>query len=328
MQLGTLRTLGCTTTTAAAAATGGLALVSRLLARRLLRNLLLLLAFDLGANAGFRHPASLVLGRTASFDVGLATRFFLDELTFASRNFASFGFRLLTLATRSFFASLLSSSLCLALRFGLRSFLRCRFSGSVNLGLSSRCLSLSRSRLRRLRSCLASRLFATAVTANNGLFDRLRLRLFLDLRRLRTRARTCRGALGFQRGAIEIRLLATYLDVHHARTPLRRGDFDFALRLALECDLGRRGRTFRAPMRAPQERQQFHFRVVADQVIRAGHLNSGFIELRQQALDRYFQYLGKLANSHIRHTRPPAQLITTPLKLVDSRSRTSAYAPP
>ena len=65
----------------------------------------------------------------------------------------------------------------------------------------------------------------------------------------------------------------------------------------------------RAPMGTPQERQQFHLRVVADRVIRAGHLNAGLIELRQQALDGYFQYLGKLANSHIRHERPPAPLI-------------------
>ncbi len=41
------------------------------------------------------------------------------------------------------------------------------------------------------------------------------------------------------------------------------------------------------------------------------------------------QYLGKLANSHIRHIRPPDPLlVTTPLKPVAPRCRTSAYAPP
>ena len=52
--------------------------------------------------------------------------------------------------------------------------------------------------------------------------------------------------------------------------------------------------------------------------------NAGFVELREQALDRYLQYLGKLANCHIRHKGPPLG----PLRLAAERIRTSAYAPP
>jgi hypothetical protein len=51
----------------------------------------------------------------------------------------------------------------------------------------------------------------------------------------------------------------------------------------------------------PQERQQLHLGVVADSVVGAGNANASFVELRQQTLDGYFQYLGKLANCHIRH---------------------------
>src|ERR1041384_527638 len=54
-------------------------------------------------------------------------------------------------------------------------------------------------------------------------------------------------------------------------------------------------------MGTPQERQQLHLGVVADGVVGAGNANAGFVELRQQTLDGYFQYLGKLANCDIRH---------------------------
>ena len=58
-----------------------------------------------------------------------------------------------------------------------------------------------------------------------------------------------RVRLLFEHGAVHIRLLAANLDVDHARTALRRGDFDFALGLALQGDLARRSRFLRAPVR-------------------------------------------------------------------------------
>jgi hypothetical protein len=137
------------------------------------------------------------------------------------------------------------------------------------------------------------------------------------------------ASLLFEHATVEVGLLAANLDVDHACTALRRGDFDFALGLALQRDFAGRSRALLAAVRTAQERQELHLGVVADHVIRAGDPNPGFIELRQQPLDGYFQYLGKLANSHIRHIRPPDPLlISTPLKPVAPRCRTSAYAPP
>ncbi len=257
-----------------------------------------MLALSFRTQARFSNPASFILGVLTRFFIGEPTRF-------------------------SFFALALSGRCLTCLRFGLlafqaRLFVQ-RLLGRKLLGVQTGVLSgrLSNALLGCLGGALADVL---------GNF-RLERRTLGD--RLFTRRRLPTAGLLFEHAAIEVRLLGTDFDVDHARTALRRGDFDFALGFALERDLARRRRVLVTPMRTPQERQQFHLGVIADRRIRAGHLNSGFIKLRQQALDGHFQYLGKLANSHIRHRTPSSPAITTPLKLVaPPRNRTSAYVQP
>ena len=87
--------------------------------------------------------------------------------------------------------------------------------------------------------------------------------------------------------------------------PAACGQLDLALLLALQGDLARRSGYGRAVVRlavaAPQMRQQQEFRIVADAILRAAHLDAGLFELREQLLDRYLQYLGKLYNRYISH---------------------------
>ena len=76
-----------------------------------------------------------------------------------------------------------------------------------------------------------------------------------------------RALLFLEHGAIQVGFLATHLDRDRARTALRGRELDLLLRLALQRDLAR-GRGLRvAPVRAAQERQEFHLRVVADDVV-------------------------------------------------------------
>src|SRR5690606_8684335 len=135
-------------------------------------------------------------------------------------------------------------------------------------------------------------------------------RLLLFVRRLLRRALAIlllvlHARLLFEDAAVQVGLLATHLHVDGARAALGRCNLDLALRLALESDFAGRGR-FTAPVRAAQECQQLHLGVVADGVLGAGHVDARLIELREQALDRHLQHLGKLANRHIRHVASSA----------------------
>ncbi len=102
--------------------------------------------------------------------------------------------------------------------------------------------------------------------------------------------------------AFDVGALLTHLDVDRARPALVAAELELARRLAVQRDLARRGLArILAAVRLAKMRQQLELRVLADDVVGAADLDAGFVELNQQAIDRYLEYLREIRDGHFRH---------------------------
>ena len=123
--------------------------------------------------------------------------------------------------------------------------------------------------------------------------------------------------------ALDVGALAAHFDADGARLADRRGDLDLALRLAAQRDLARRAAVLGLAVRLAQVGQELVLRILADAVLRAERRDAGFLELRQQLVDRDLQDLGELLDRDVGHLYlPPSGLRPDP------RFRTGARAQP
>jgi hypothetical protein len=108
--------------------------------------------------------------------------------------------------------------------------------------------------------------------------------------------------------ALDVRTLAPHLDIHRTRAALRTGQPQFRLRLALERNATRRtgcSGAFLLAMTAAEVRQKLELRILANRVIRSADLDPGLVELRQQSLNRYLQYVCELFDGDVSHSLTP-----------------------
>src|SRR5688572_15163102 len=123
--------------------------------------------------------------------------------------------------------------------------------------------------------------------------------------------------------ALDIGALAADLDVDHARLPERRRDLDLALGLAAQRDLAWGAAVLGLAVRLAQVRQELVLRILADAVLGAERPDAGFLELRQQLVDRNLEDLGELLDCDVGHL-----LLPPPGLRPDPHSRTGARAQP
>ncbi len=123
----------------------------------------------------------------------------------------------------------------------------------------------------------------------------------LGLAPLRIELFLLRPRLPLEHIALDIGALAPHLDIDGTRAALVAGELELALGLALERDAARRRAFAAMTVAAAQVRQQFELGFLADHVLRTGHGDAGLVELRDQAVHRNLQYVGKLGNRYVSH---------------------------
>ncbi len=119
-----------------------------------------------------------------------------------------------------------------------------------------------------------------------------------------------RGArLLLEHVALDVGPLGPHLDLHGTRLAHRGGDLDLRLGAPLERDAPRCRGTFFLAMRLAQVRQQLELGVLADDVVGAADLDAGFVELREQLVDRHLKDLGELRYGDFCHSCLPRGLL-------------------
>ena len=133
----------------------------------------------------------------------------------------------------------------------------------------------------------------------------------------------CNARLLLEHVALDVGALAPDFDADGARLAERRGDLDFALRLAAQRDLARRTAFLGLAVRLAQVGQELVLRILADAVLGAERRDAGLLELRQQLVDRNLQDLGELLDRDVGHLSLPLSGLRP-----DPHSRTGARAQP
>ncbi len=143
----------------------------------------------------------------------------------------------------------------------------------------------------------------------------------LDLATLGVELLLLLACLLLEHVALDVRALLPDLDVDGARAPLAAREPELALRLAAQRDARGRGVVgVLAPVRTAQVRQQLELGVLADDVVGAGDLDAGLVELVDEAINRDLEGLGEFRDFYLRHG-------ASSLKPA-ARSRTSGPEPP
>jgi hypothetical protein len=112
-------------------------------------------------------------------------------------------------------------------------------------------------------------------------------------------------SLFFENVALDIRALTAHLNIHCASAPLRAGQLEFLLRLALECDLARcRIAVVSTTVATPKVREQLELCIVADAIVRSVHFDTCLIELHEQPVNGNLENFRKLGNCYFCHRHP------------------------
>ena len=114
-------------------------------------------------------------------------------------------------------------------------------------------------------------------------------------------------ALVLDHAALHIGAFLAHFDVDclGRRAALPRIDGQLADGATLQGDLLGRAviaRGFALAMVAAQEAEQLYLFLAADRLLRVGELHPGFLELREQLVDRSGQHRGQLLDCYVRHT--------------------------
>jgi hypothetical protein len=106
----------------------------------------------------------------------------------------------------------------------------------------------------------------------------------------------------FEYIAFDVGALPPHLDIDGAGAALCARQLELLLGLALQRDLPRGGiAVVAAAVSAPQVRQQFELRIVADARVRSFHFDARLVELNEQPVHRHLQNFGELGNCYFCH---------------------------